>query len=163
MKIEVLKENEDVSSSSDIIPVSKEYLGYFGVEGSVDTDKFFLLNNEAVDSELFNDNEEVDIYAHIPVIKDGNIYGKPKRMNSYLTRKFSMPSDESLYFPPGTSIMDPESFEKLFDVEENNIKAAKIVAICKDVNDMKSVCKEIEHLDNSLVVRYARKTKDFIL
>ncbi|MBQ3422114.1 MAG: FtsX-like permease family protein [Romboutsia sp.] len=156
MNAEVLKENKSSKSSSAIIPVSKEYLKYFGVEDSISSDKFFLLNTKAVDSESFNDNENIELCAHIPTIKDGEIFGSSQYMTSSLTKKFTMP--ELLYFPPETSIIDPSSFQQLFNPEQNNIGAAKIIVICPKVDNMKTVCKEIENLDDTLIVKYALKT-----
>ncbi|GAB6170516.1 hypothetical protein JCM1393_29760 [Clostridium carnis] len=156
MNVEVLKDNKESKSSCAIIPVSKDYLSYFGVKDSIDNDRYFLLNDVAVDSETFNNNENITLRAHIPTIKNGNIYGDSTLMPTSLTSKFTMP--ELLYFPPDTSIIDPITFEELFNTNTNNITSSKLIVICPKVDSMKSICKEIEAIDSTFVVKYALKT-----
>ncbi|WP_160670032.1 FtsX-like permease family protein [Clostridium sp. C8-1-8] len=156
MTLEILKDDKQAKSASAIIPVSKEYLKYFGVKETMSSDKYFLFNDKAVDSAKFSVNDNITLCAHIPTVKDGAIYGESKFKAISLTSKFTMP--ELLYFPPDTSIMDPKSFNELFNIEDASANASKIFVICPKVNSMEAISKKIESMNKDFRVTYALKT-----
>lgn len=155
MTTEILSDNKQSKSSSAIIPVSKEYLSYFGIKNPINSERYFLLNDVAVNSENFYNDENVTLRAYIPTIKNGNIYGDSTSLSTSITSKFTMP--ELLYFPPDTSIIDPITFEELFDTNNNNINSSKIIVICPKVDIMKDISKKVEEIDNNFIVKYALK------